>query len=242
MKVLVLGNSDTAGLFSGGRLWTHIIRDGLAEQGGPVDWQEMNFLVVSRTASSAVEARVREFEPDLVLMPIGSFAWSVAFVSMRVRKLMGSRVSGLYRRAETGFDSRTRGKGVVRERANRLARAAVRRAIGASPFATAEQVTSAIRNVLNTLARIEATQVVVIGYPPESPTLLRGKLRERRLRFMADIERATREHHFLWVSGDRALQESGVTEPIMSPDGFHFNARGHQVHGDYVLREILAHV
>ena len=239
MKVLVLGNSDTAGAFHGGRLWTDIVRDGLAEHRGLTAFEEMNLLVVSPRAPSAVEARVRHFQPDLVIMPIGSFVWSVTFVSMRVRKLMGRRVGGIYRRAESAFDARTRRKGTARDRANRVTRAVARRLIGAAPFATVEQTTQAIRNTLAVLARIEKTQVAVIGYPPESPEFLLGKLGRLREQFVADIERAARQHHFLWISGDRALEESGTTRPIRSPDGFHFNALGHQIHGDYVLRKLL---
>lgn len=240
MNVLVLGNSDTAAIHSGARVWTRIVRDGLAERVGGVDWQDMTLLVTARTAPARIEARVRDFEPDLVIMPVGTYLWTVGFVAMRVRRLAGGRVSSAYKRLEEQFDAGTRRKGVARDRVNRAARAVAHRTIGATPIATQEQTTEATRVALSTLARLEQTHVAVVSYLPESPAFLHGSLLERRKRFFLDIRKATEERHFTWISGDDALAESGFAGPIMAPDGFHFNAAGHEIHGAYVLRRILS--
>jgi lysophospholipase L1-like esterase len=200
----------------------------------------MSFLVISRNAADRVEARVRTSAPDLVLMPVGSYLWTVGFVAKRVRRLAGDRIGSIYKRLEDRFDAGTRRRGAVPNGMNRGARTVARRVIGASPLATQQETTAAIRRVLDMLARVEATQVAVVAYPPESPRFLRGKLRQRRESFLADVERATREHHFTWIKGDDALAEAGVQELITTPDGFHFNALGHRVHAEYALARLVA--
>lgn len=241
MKLLVLGNSDTSGMFTTGQTWTQMVAQGLRERGDDVELRETGFVVLGPASAEHAERKVREFEPDLVLLPVGTAMFTVGFVWKRVETLFGKRAARWYKQAEDGFDGRTRAMGSVRDRANVVARKTLRRIVGTQTMSTEPAVTDGFRAVLDTLARIEATQVALIVIAPRGAHHHRPGAKERRRRFLDAVERAARDHHFTWIETDDAY--AGVSDLEMkNPDGMHQTPAGHRMLADYLLPRLPVEV
>ena len=141
MKLLILGNSDTSGLFTTGQTWSQLLVQGLRDRGIDVEFQESGFVVLSPASAAHAENKVRDFEPDLVILPVGTAMFTVGFVYKRVETFFGKRAARWYRRAEHGFDGKTRDRGSLRGRANAGARQAIRRMVGTQTMSTQAAVT-----------------------------------------------------------------------------------------------------
>lgn len=240
MKVLVLGNSDTSGLFSGGKTWTAIVQERLAERLGlPVELRETRFSVLGDTAAAYAENKVREFDPDLVIFPVGTFPFTIGFVWKRVERLFGKRAGRWYKRIEDSFDAKTRAKGSFRDRLNRTARTAVRRTIGVQPLATQEETTEGFRRVVSALARVEDTQVVLVSYGQRGQHHYVPGGVERRQKFVSDVAAAANEHHFLFLDGSAAYEGIPREVATTTPDGFHQNQYGHDLLGAFVASQAV---
>lgn len=239
MRVLVLGNSDTAGVFSGGETWTQIVREKLRDEDGDLVFTDVTFSPLGAQAPGVAARLVRDHEADLVILPVGTFAFTTTFTALRVRRLLGRRVARLYKRAENQFDHSTRQRGAVRDRLNRVVRRTVRTVVGTEPIASPEASAAAYRAVLDALARNERCDVLVAAYPPEAPKFFEGRPAAQRAGFLAEIERGVRDHHFRWVLGDDALRDLPPGVEILTRDGFHFNAEGHRRHGALVSAAVL---
>ncbi|MEX0784156.1 MAG: hypothetical protein WD557_16055 [Dehalococcoidia bacterium] len=239
MKLLVLGNSDTRGVFSGGQTWSQVVADGLAEhRGEPVEVREIGFTVLGPSAAPYAERKVREFEPDLVILPVGTFAFTIGFVWKRVARLFGTRAGRWYKRMEDSFDGATRAKGPARDSLNRGVRATVRRVVGTQPLGSQQEVTAGYRDVIATLARFESAQVVLVAHAARGQHHHRPGAMVRRAAFLADVERAGREHHFTWVNGDEAYANESDAD-VKTRDGFHQSQAGHRLLGEHVLTRVL---
>jgi hypothetical protein len=235
MRALVLGNSDTAGVFSGGETWTQIVRATLQESDPELVFTDVTFSPLGTQAPGVAAGLVRDHEADLVILPVGTFAFTTTFTALRVRRLLGRRAARLYKRAENRFDNSTRQRGAWRDRLNRTVRRTVRTVVGADPLASPEASAAAYRAVLDALARDERCDVLVVAYPPEAPKFFEGRPAAQRAGFLAEIERGVRDHHFRWVLGDDALRDLPPGVEILTRDGFHFNAEGHRRHAALVL-------
>ncbi len=238
MKILVLSNSDTVGAMAAGPTWTERVRDTRPASDLPVTLTTMFFAPVGAGAASYVARKVVAGAADLVLVPIGTYAFTVGFVSKRVERLFGTRVAARYRRLERGFDQSTRGRGGVRSRLNGLARTFARRVIGTAPLATVSEVSNTYEQIFGSLARLEQALVVVVTYPPEGG-LGRRHLDERRQCFK-QLREAANRHHFAWVDGTEAVASLAPGEEAVTPDGFHLSPAGHRAMAEAVSREIDA--
>ncbi len=136
MRALVLGNSDTAGVFSGGETWTQIVRATLQESDPELVFTDVTFSPLGTQAPGVAAGLVRDHEADLVILPVGTFAFTTTFTALRVRRLLGRRAARLYKRAENRFDNSTRQRGAWRDRLNRTVRRTVRTVVGADPLAS----------------------------------------------------------------------------------------------------------
>lgn len=246
MKILVLGNSDTAGTLAGARTWPQVASDLLSAQGVAVtEINEIRFSAVGERAAEFAERKVREFEPDLVILPIGTFAYTVGFVWVQVRERFGVRAATLYRRLEGGFERHTGSGGggsrtSTRSAINRAGRRLVRAVIGTRPLTTQEELTGSYRQILRAIARIETVEVLVVNYPGETGPLAKKKLStpDRRLRFLADIRKEAEAHHYRMLIADEAFA-AHPEGSLITPDGFHVSAAGHRVLGEAAAAVIM---
>ncbi len=234
MKVLVLGNSDTEGVFSGGETWTQVLRQRLSTPDA-ANVTEVRFSPNGARAAAFAERTAREFEAEVVILPVGTFAFTVGFVWVRVGSLFGARAARWYRRFEGGFDRRTRTPGAKSSGVNRLGRRTARALLGVQPMIDAKSLAESYCEVIRSLARIEQTRVVIVVYPPEEgPYLIKGNLAEKRSRFLAAIEFKSAMHHYQVIKAEDVFSPRDGDEPTTTPDGFHLNAKGHLLLGEAV--------
>lgn len=241
MRVLVLGNSDTRGDFAAGETWPAVVAAALsAGKGRECLLREVPFSAIAPGAPEYAVRKVTEFDADLVILPLGTFAFSVGFAWVRVRRLFGKRVAERFRRAEEAFDTRTRPAGRVPGRFNTFTRRAIRRLLGTQPLTSRAALGESYRTLLQALARAEGIHVLVVAYPPEQGKLVKlPDLGEQRKAFLAEVAAAARRHHFFLLD-TAPLFQARPAEPLITPDGFHLQAGGHRLVGEAVARAIEA--
>ncbi len=228
MKVLLLGNSDTAGLYTPGDAWPALVSSAIESRiGEPVTWEETRFSVLFDNAPRLAEDRVREADPDIVILPVVSFQMNVAFVWPRIRRLFGQRAGRRWRRWEERFDTRTRDKGRVSKAMNRAARAITRRLIGTEPITNREQLTGHYLDVIRTLSRVEDTQFMLLPYPGTGRWASKPRAAAERRQLMTDVRAAGEAHRFLFVDASTTAQALPDGAALFSADGFHLSPAGH---------------
>lgn len=228
MKILVLGDSDSAGRHTDGAPWPELLRQSLeASPGTTVTIESAAFSPVSPNGGDYCERKAREAQPDAVVLLVASFPFVAGFVWLRVERLFGKRAGRWYKKLEDGFDSGTKGRGQGRDTLNRLARKVIQRLVGRMPYASRQTVTANYQDAFRALSRLEDVEVVLFGYPGMSEAANRGKAPAERKRFFADMREAARAHHFRWVDGMELF--SGIERDDVMADPFHFNARGHGI-------------
>ena len=235
MRVLVLGDSDSSGAFRPGVTWSNVFREQLGERlGHEVELTEVRFGVLSPTAASQAEARVRDLEPDLVILPVSAYLFGMGFVWKRVERLFGKRPARWYRKLEARFDSSTRGRGSARDRANRAARRAIRRLVGVQPLATRGETERAYIGVLDALTRVEDVQLLVFCYGERTAYNQVPAVAEQRRWFLAVIAEAAAAHRVRFVDGGEAYSGVPLDVPLTTADGLHNNDLGHQLLGKFL--------
>ncbi|MEX0784157.1 MAG: hypothetical protein WD557_16060 [Dehalococcoidia bacterium] len=240
MKIQLLGNSDTSGAFFDGKTWAGHVRDGMSVTlSREVKWREVGFSALGPTAPAFAEKKVREWDPDIVILPVGTFPFSVTFVWKRVEQLFGKRAGRWYRNMENRFDNSTRARGSLPNRANSAGRSLVRRLVGTAPLATVEETAAAYGRTARALARIEDTQVILLAYGMRGQHNFAPGGPERRARFMALMADVARDHHLRLIDGQEAFTGIPREVPTTTPDGFHNNAYGHELLGAYILAQLL---
>jgi hypothetical protein len=239
LKILLLGNSDTSGRFALGQTWPEIVAEGLAVRlGQPTDMRQVPFVVLNPGSAAYAEREVRAFEPDLVLLPVGTAMFTVGFVWKRVETLFGKRAARWFRRAEDRFDARTRDRGRRRGAANAAARKTLRRVIGTQTLSSQQQVTDGFRATIDTLARFEQAQVALIVTAPRGAHHHRPGAKERRRAFLHAVEASATNHHFAWIETDRAYDGVTSDAEMKNQDGLHQTPAGHQMLGNFLLDRI----
>lgn len=240
MRILVLGNSDTQGRFVDGLTWSGVVREVLAARlNEPVSLTEAGFSAVSSAGPVFAERRIRELEPDLVILPLGTFAFTVGFSWKRIERLFGKRIAARYRRAEEAFDRRTREPGNEPPRLNRLARKAVRRAIGTQPLLSQKQLTQNYTEIIHAISRIEDVELVLVAYPPEQGKHVTvRKIERRRAEFIAGISAAARQHRYIVVDSAPLFAAASPEAELLTADGFHLQRAGHELLGTAVATAI----
>lgn len=226
MKVLVLGDSDSAGTFNGGITWTKLVEASLSD-GEPVSVRSVAFSAVPAGAAAFAERKVRELSPDVVILLVGGFGFTFGFVELRIQRLFGKRAAAWSKRVESGFDARTRRPAEAPNRLNKFGRGLVRRVIGTEPLTTREQLTTNFREVFQALARLEDTDVIALTYPGIGHHAHRRHARVERRRFFADLKRSAETHHFVWVSTEGMFDDLPDWHSY-AVDELHFNQLGHE--------------
>jgi hypothetical protein len=193
----------------------------------PVEVLATPFSIVPENASEFAEKRVRDVEPEAVILLLGTFPFTAGFTWLRIQQLFGKRAGRWYKRIEEQFDTRTSSDAGKPSRFNLLSRTAVRRIVGTRTYTTREKSTERYRATFRVLSRFEDTRIVVMSYPGVGQHARTGKGPERRRIFIAEMQQAAKEHHFQWVDG--AAVFTGVDVNEVKLDDLHFGAKGHQL-------------
>jgi hypothetical protein len=242
MHVFVLGaNSDADPRFTGGGLsWYQLVRIGLAEMTGePVRLSGAGFRPHGPGAADFAERVVREANAEMVLVPMGTFAFTFGLVSVRVRRLFGKRAAEWYKRFEDGFDDTTRRRTGGALRLNMLVRRVFRATIGTEPMASEEEVRACYREVLRRLARMEDLEVTLIAMPGHGALHRRGAAEKRR-RMYAELQPEAQRLHFGWVDTASAFSAHPDPAALQAADKLHFTSAGNRVMADAVLAVLEA--
>lgn len=240
VRLLVLGNSDTQGRFVDGPTWSAVLRDTLrSDLDEAVELTETGFSAISAGAASFAERKVRELEPDVVVLPLGTFAFTVGFTWKRLERLFGRRIAQRYRRAEEAFDRRTREDGHEPRRVNRLARTAIRSALGTEPLISQATLRRNYADILRAIARIENVDVVLVAYPPEQGRHVTVRnVARRREEFLRDLTAEARSRHYGVVDTAPLFSSAPAGDALLTADGFHLQRHGHELVGAAVARFI----
>ena len=242
MHLLVLGNSDTQGRFVDGPTWSGVLREWLsAEFSEPVTVTEVGFSAVSSAGAEFADRKVRELGPDVVVLPLGTFAFTVGFTWKRVERLFGKRIAARYRRGEEAFDRRTRERGNEPRRLNQLARKSIRRAIGTQPLVSQAQLTRNYLDIIRAIARHEDVDLVLVAYPPEQGRHVSVRNIERkRAEFLEAIGAEARQRHYTLLDSAPLFAGAPPGADLLTTDGFHLQRGGHELLGTAVARAVIA--
>ncbi|MGI8926726.1 MAG: hypothetical protein ACR2HN_08805 [Tepidiformaceae bacterium] len=239
MKILLLGNSDTAGQMIQGETWPELIRSGL-ERGtaARAALDEKRLAPYGPRAAAVVSEAAEASQPDIVILPLVTYAFAVGYVSLRVRQRFGERAYRWYLRAEGAMQRRTSGESRPARLANTWTQRLARKVIGVAPRATVEEVTETYLEIFRRLARLEDLQVLALSYPAFSEELQRlnpGMMTTTR-RFESVLREAGAGHRFLWADGEAALEAAGATATGVASDGSHLSVLGHHLYAEMVLQ------
>ncbi|MGE3074692.1 MAG: SGNH/GDSL hydrolase family protein [Dehalococcoidia bacterium] len=241
MQILVLGDSDSAGMLTGGASWPQILERDLSDElGSPVSVRSVGFSAMPENAFEFAEKKVREASPDVTVVVLGSFGFTAGFVWLRVQKLFGKRAGRWYRRWEERFDGATRDDGGRPGRVNVSGRWLVRHLIGTGTYSTREKITENYLKVFRVLSRFEDMQFVIFAYPGIGEHARQGKGPALRKKFFGDLRAVAEDYHFRWVDGAAAF--AGMDFAELRLDDLHFNPRGHAILANAVKDAVLAAV
>lgn len=117
MKILVLGHSGSEGgqLADASKAWRYTLPERLKEKTG-VDFELVHEKVFVHVPGSAdrAEMLVAKREPDIVIIPLTTHAFTVQFVNTKIRNKFGPKAAAYWDRAETTtLDTNTTGTGVT---------------------------------------------------------------------------------------------------------------------------------
>lgn len=234
--MLVLSNSDTTGQMVAGTTWTARTAAAIGEASGEIpSVHEVPFAPVGGGAAAYAAKKLMGADPDIAIVPIGTYAFSIGFVSKRIERLFGRRAADWYRRREYRFDTATRDGGAARRGLNHLARRVARRAVGVAPLATVDEVIATYLAVFGTLAAMEQALVVAVIYPNVGGEKVRRDRALCAMRLKAEAERL----HFGWVDAEDAMTQLLPGEDGTTPDGIHMSEAGHRELGRAVALAVL---
>lgn len=239
MRILVLGHSGSEGgqLARPEAAWRRLLRDELrARTGLEVELvHEMVFVHVAGSADRA-EKLVAKHEPDVVILPLTTHAFTVQFVNTKVRRRFGTKAGDWWDRATSTLDANTRHRGTAMRKANTLARVAAYRVIGSAPTLTYAEGLECYLEILRRLARREEIDVALLGAAPHAGAPRRENRNEAAIvaRFHGDVRAAAARHHYVFVDKIAAFTAAGYDSSFY-PDGIHNNERGHRAMADVLL-------
>lgn len=242
MEILVLGNSDTQGRFVDGPTWSAVLRDALAAAlNEPVSVTEIAFSAVSASGAAFAERKARELRPDVVVLPLGTFAFTVGFTWKRIERLFGKRIGARFRHAEEVFDRRTRESGDEPHRMNRVARKAIRRLVGTQPLISQAALTRNYAEIIGAIARVEDVDLVLVAYPPEQGGHVSVRnIDRKRAAFLEDIRKEALPRHYTVLDSAPLFSRAPAGDDLITADGFHLQRRGHELLGSAVAAAVAA--
>ena len=243
MKILVLGESESAGTQSGGVSWATLFRDRMADElDSPVEYVHTTFIATGERAASIALERVKEHEPDIVLMPVGGYVFNTRFVWLRVQRLFGRRAGRWFRTAEVKVDAATYERGSVRGRLNDLARRLTHRLIGGEPITTRQESAAVFAETFQQLAQVENVQVVAVGYPRTRTLFDDPKDRREAELYLGAVRDSAEQRHFLFVDSDLAFRDHPDPHGTLQADDLHGTFEYHDAMAEHLATQFRAHV
>jgi lysophospholipase L1-like esterase len=240
LDILILGNSDTQGRFVDGPTWSGVLQSLLAaDLDEPVTVTEVGFSAVSTSGAAYAERKVRELRPDLVVLPLGTFAFTVGFSWKRIESLFGKRIGARYRRTEEAFDRRTREPGNEPRRLNRLVRKTIRRAIGTRPLISQAELTRNYADIIRAVSRVEDVDLLLVAYPAEQGKHVSIRnIERRRAEFLREVGIEARQRHYRLLDSALLFDSAPPGDDLLTADGFHQQRRGHELLGRAVAEAV----
>lgn len=235
VKLLVLGTSDSEGsaLVQREMAWPWLVGN------------RCGFEVVHKryyaTAPRALEYLERTLErehPDVVVLSVTLYAFSVRTVGNRVRRVAGQQAGDWVDARVRWFDRVSAGRdgsgGSKRALAKRWAHLAARRVIGTASERTAREVWQAYRQAVERLAREEELRVVVIGSTPFTKAIEdeHRKARSVQTAFNRRLAVLCRERRMGWVDPEQ-FRHADVDSDYA--DALHLTPEGHAVVAEAVV-------
>lgn len=233
-RVLLFSHSDAEGRFSGGRGWGTM----LGEREAEVALVSVDFFAGAPSSAAYAARKVAEHEPDVIVLPLGTYGFAMEYVELRIRRLLGERAGRLYKRAEVKFDHATRQRDREPRRFNRWARRLLRSTIGAEGAVAQEEYTAHVEETLRAIARFEDSRVVIVTRYPGTGALDSKRTRPRREAFHRRVEAIAGQHRFALIDVGAALAPYGEPKQFFV-DLIHLNAAGHALIGPVVQRAVL---
>jgi len=243
VKLFIAGHSDSGDAYlpPGELPWGERTRAWLeAELEIPCELSGVRFAPMGTRAVDYLLGAVERASPDVVVIPFSAYVCTVATVGESVRARFGPRAQRVFRRAEVGFERRTRAAPGGKA-ANSFARRTARMVLGARTLVSVEETASIYEEVLHRLARAESLQVIAVADARFSrQTQERNPdLHERIERLYARIMPVAEQHHFVTADLEGALRRAPDRSVFYHPDGVHTTAAFHEVYFG-VMREALA--
>ena len=233
-RVLLFSHSDAEGRFTGGRGWGTM----LAEGDSAIELISVDFFAGAPSSAAYAAKKVTQHEPEVVVLPLGTYGFAMEYVEYRIRRLFGERAARLYKRAEVSFDGATRDGGSPPRRLNALARQILRATIGAEGAIPQGQYTAHVEATLSALARFEDVRVVIVTRYPGTGVLDTRRLRPKREAFHRAVEAIAKAHRFRVVSVGDSLAPFGEPAEFLI-DPIHLNEPGHEIFAPFVRAAVL---
>lgn len=234
MRILLLGESGSkgAGLADPETAWGNSLPVELERLTGErPESVHVRFFIWAKGADEYLEEYLQQGPFDVVILSQTKFGFTVWSADNRIRKVLGNRVADWFKHTADSFDGKTRVQGDegLKRKANRLAHRSVRKVIGQAPTMSARGLTDAYLKVLARLARLEATQVIVVGSSHVSGALARlhPEVVGQTTAFRETIRLDAARRSFDWVDRVTLMQEAGGEHDKLFLDGLH---KGEEVH------------
>ncbi len=237
MKALILGDSDSDGSRTGGVNWPDMVVADLSASGMELEFGSVRFSAIPTNSPTYAERKVRELAPDIVIVPISAWVFTIQFVEYRVERLLGKRAARLYKRWETRFEHATRKGAAQPAGMNKAGRSLIRGIIGTESQTSAAQLAANYHELFRVLARFENTQIVAMMYPGINRATLPGKVARIRADFVARVKKSADSFWISWVSGEDMFPFS-IDMKAFALDEVHFNEAGHRRIADAMLKAI----
>ena len=233
MRVSVLGNSDTTGMFLGAnaRTWPSLLEERLpALVGEAVTVDNWRFAPYRGGSVAHAGALVEDAEPDLVVITLASYWCGFGTVHARVAQRFGGRAAKLFNRGERAYSQHVTGGVHAGKTDSPLGRRLARRVIGTQTLMSLPQFVEVYSSVLRDLALREQLQVLVLAdhhYTPEIHRML-PRLQETITGIEAAIRPLVTERKFLWGDLEAAISEGGRRGEMILSDGIHMTEEAHE--------------
>lgn len=242
MKLLILGESDSHGyrLENNELGWGHRLPGDIERQLGiEVESTHLGFYAHTGTAVAYLDRVLAKGPLDAVVFSVTTIGFTLLSVDQKLRRMFGPRVGDWFKSRIDAFDdtgSRGREKTLL-QKANRAAHIAARKAIGQEAMATYQVVLENHKQILARLARLEDTEVIVLG-----PTNHGGGL-ARRVRktqpqvdtFRAIVRAEAERRRFTWIDRQK-LSEMFPDRDAEFVDGLHKGPEFHARIADAVVQ------
>ena len=234
MRILILGESGSngAGIPDPSVAWGNRLgSDVAAATGIEPDVVHERFFIWHKGADDYLEQLLERGPFDIVVLSQAKYGFTVWSVDNRIRKVLGNRIGDWFKESVATFDAATRKPGDegLRRKLNRVAHRSVRKVVGQAPTMSAKDLTARYLKVMARLARLEDTQVIVLGSSDVSAVLARmhPQVVAQTAAFREAIRKDCERRRFGHVDRVALMREASTDHESLFTDGLH---KGEEVH------------